>query len=101
MFGTGGKGFAIITVVIPVITYALVFNLLHPTTKKGIEYGMKRAIFTWPRLLWLLLRNGIKTAVTWPRRLWHKLRGCIKKVVTWFQYHWRKLWDGKEETPQV
>ncbi|PMD34211.1 hypothetical protein L207DRAFT_588810 [Hyaloscypha variabilis F] len=58
MFGTGGKGFAIITAVIPITTYALVFNLLHPTTKKA-------------------LINGIKKAATSAQRLWQKLRNSV------------------------
>jgi hypothetical protein len=83
MFGTGGRGLAIITVVIPVITYAVVFNLLHTSTKKEIEEGIKKAIFTWPRILWLKLKYGIKMAVTW------------------FRHLWGKLWNGKQETVQV
>src|SRR5271168_2006092 len=65
MFGTGGRGFSIITVVIPVITYALVFNLLHPTTKKGIEEGIENAILIWPGLFWHMLWDGIKKVATW------------------------------------
>jgi hypothetical protein len=82
MFGTGGRGSVIITVVIPVITYAVVFNLLYTSTKKEIEEGIKKAIFTWPGILWLKLKYGIKTAVTWFRHLWGKLWDGLKKVVT-------------------
>ena len=60
MFGTGGRGFAIITIFIPVITYAVVFDLLHTSTKKGIEDGTKKAIFIWPGLLWLKLKQKWK-----------------------------------------
>jgi hypothetical protein len=86
MFGTGGKGFAIITAVIPITTYALVFNLLHPTTKKAIL-------------------EGIKTAATSPQRLWQKLRNSFWMAVFWvrfrFQYLWWKLKNGGQETRQV
>jgi hypothetical protein len=64
MFSTGGRGFAIITVVIPVITYTVVFNLLHTNTKKEIKIGIKIAISTWPELLWRKLWDGSKKVAT-------------------------------------
>ncbi|KAH8777269.1 hypothetical protein BGZ57DRAFT_351768 [Hyaloscypha finlandica] len=48
MFGTGTRGFAIITVVLAVGTYAAVFGLLHPTTQKdAIEAIRKGFSFSW------------------------------------------------------
>jgi hypothetical protein len=48
MFGTGTRGFAIITVVLALGTYVAVFGLLHPTTQKdAIEAIKKRLSFSW------------------------------------------------------
>jgi hypothetical protein len=101
MFGTGGRDFAVITVVIPVTTYALVFNLLHPTTQRGIEDGIKKAILIWPGLFWHMLWDGIKKVTTWFGHLRCKILDGTKKAVTWVLHLWRKLWNGKQETPQV
>jgi hypothetical protein len=48
MFGTGTRGFAIITAVLAVGTYIAVFGLLHPTTQKdAIEAIRKGVSFSW------------------------------------------------------
>jgi hypothetical protein len=48
MFGTGTRGFAIITVVLAIGTYVEVFGLLHPTTQKNSVEGFKKSLsFPW------------------------------------------------------
>jgi len=48
MFGTGTRGFAVITIVLAVGTYVAVFGLLHPTTQKdAIEAIRKGLSFSW------------------------------------------------------
>jgi hypothetical protein len=48
MFGTGTRGFAIITVVLVLGTYVAVFGLLHPTTQKDAIEDIKKILsFRW------------------------------------------------------
>jgi hypothetical protein len=48
MFGTGTRGFAIITVVLAFGTYIAVFSLLHPTTQKDAIVAIRKGLsFSW------------------------------------------------------
>jgi hypothetical protein len=48
MFGTGTTGFTVITTVLAVGTYVVVFSLLHQNTQRQAVESMKQAF----RLLW-------------------------------------------------
>jgi hypothetical protein len=59
MFGTGTKGFAIITTLLAVGTYVVVFSLLHQTTQRQAVESMKQIFrFLWPNFL--ASRKGLK-----------------------------------------
>lgn len=44
MFGTGTRGFAVITIVLSLGTYVAVFSLLHPTTQKDAIKALKKGL---------------------------------------------------------
>jgi hypothetical protein len=45
MFGTGTRGFAIVTIVLAIGTYVAVFGLLHPTQQKNAVEAFKKESF--------------------------------------------------------